>query len=169
MCTCVLCCELTSCLYIYIYIYICTVWIVVANWLPCDSAEDENMYYAHMTTVVTIDIATNTTTVSEDVGVVTVCVQLTGSADTAIAAHLRTAHGSASAGDYETEVVSFHWVPRSTEPQCANFTITDDSVLENVEEFYVELSVPDDNPLIEPGANSTLTVIITDNDCKPDL
>ena len=127
------------------------------------------MYYAHVPTVVAIDLTTNMVTVSEDVGVVTVCAQLTGSADTSIDAHLRTVHGSASTGDYEAKVTSFHWIPRSTEPQCANFAITNDSVLEGVEEFYVELRVPDDNPLIEAGANSTLTVVIIDDDCKPVL
>lgn len=105
--------------------------------------------------------------VSEDVGHVRVCATLDGEADFDVNAQLQSFPVSALASDdYVTNIFTITFPARSTGVQCADFTIIDDDILENPEEFVVELRVIASTSQVRASANRTMTVVISDNDCK---
>jgi len=108
-------------------------------------------------------------TVSENVGSVRVCTQLSGPADFIIDTQIRALSGTATAGtDFTTEAVIVSFPAQTTEQRCADFTINDDLVLENSEKFTVEFSILSSNAMVVTGVNETLTITIIDNDCEAD-
>ncbi len=103
--------------------------------------------------------------VSEDIGSVRVCARLHGEADFDINAQFQTFPISALASDdYVTSVSPITFPAHSTDAQCANFIVIDDDILENPEEFVIELRIIASTSQVTAGTNRTLTVVISDND-----
>lgn len=126
-------------------------------------------------------------TVAEDESFVTVCVFLTGQLQRNVVVNVATSSSSAQGlhlhqnnmfigfGFYFITIVNRNTVgldfngvatdvtfpPASQLPRCVDISISDDSILEEDEEFLVELSSSSVMQLVD-----TVTVVITDNDGK---
>ena len=118
--------------------------------------------------VVTIALENSTISVSEDQKMVRVCARLYGEANFDINALFQTFSISALAGDdFITKTVPIVFPAHMTEVQCADFSVVDDDILENPEEFSVELRVISSTSQVTAEIDRTLTtVVISDNDCK---
>ncbi|MDQ3812480.1 MAG: aggregation factor core protein MAFp3, isoform C, partial [Armatimonadota bacterium] len=103
-----------------------------------------------------------TYTVSETGVTATLAVTRTGSGG-AISVTYATSNGTATAGsDYTARTGTLSWAAGDTSPKTFTIPITNDTVIEGNEAFYVALSNPTGGSAL--GAQSSAVVVIADND-----
>lgn len=105
-------------------------------------------------------------TVTEDGDIVQVCSTITGdpSAIDSLNLTLATINGSATSGlDFVSERITFS-VDSKNDGQCLNVIITDDTLLEANETFYVTLTVTSDSIASVATVNNMTRIIIRDNE-----
>jgi hypothetical protein len=101
---------------------------------------------------VTIGLERTSTTVSEDDGTVEVCASVQGPVELqrSVRVVLSTLPGSALAGLDYTSVVETLMFDATNTRRCLDVPITDDDVLENDEDFLVELTTPEPDVNLMP-------------------
>ena len=116
---------------------------------------------------VTLEVAESEVSVNEGDRVARVCARMIGLADFAISAIFTTTDDSAeSPDDYDHSQREIVFPADSSTPQCAEFSLVDDNVVEFMEKFNVTLSVGTRHARVRIGESDTVVVTIDDNDCK---
>ena len=119
---------------------------------------------------VTLEVDGSEVVADEGDGFVRVCARMLGQADYLIHAVFTASDDSAVfPHDYGRVARVIEFPAFDDSPQCAEFPIVDDNVVEYSETFSVMLSVSEPDPSmgrVVVGDNNTAVVTIIDNDCK---
>ena len=104
--------------------------------------------------------------ISESAGGVKVTVSRNGAAGRAVSVRYVTRNGTASAGsDYTTASGTLNWAPEDAADKSFKVLITNDSVFEGDETFFVDLSAPVGAVVL--GDPATQTITIENEDAAP--
>ena len=118
---------------------------------------------------VQISLNQSSYSVNEEDREIEVCATLTGQLDRSVVVELFTMSDTADANDYNSGSVLYTFT-MSDETVCKALGISNDSVVENTENFILELLVnPDDSAVI---VNLSMAVVFINDssiDCKSDI
>lgn len=114
-----------------------------------------------------MEVTESEVVVNEGDRVARICARMIGMADFPIRGTFTALDITAeSPDDYNSDSRQIEFPVHGNSPQCAEFPLVDDDIVEFREMFTVVLSASTRHNRVKIGENSTVDVTIEDNDCR---